>query len=63
MAFQRKKDYTASVRTLERATKRQEVQADTHVELGKSYLGADMPEMADSAFGAAIDINPENVFL
>ncbi|MGK7345277.1 MAG: tetratricopeptide repeat protein [Candidatus Nitrospinota bacterium M3_3B_026] len=61
VALQRKKDYLASVRVLERAAKRKNADAETNVELGKSYLGADMVEAADGAFDKATRMEPGNV--
>jgi tetratricopeptide (TPR) repeat protein len=61
VALQRKKDYTASVQALERAAHKQDAKADTHVELGKSYLGADMVGKAGEAFDAAVKMEPGNV--
>lgn len=61
VALQRKKEYTASIQALERAARKQNVKADTHVELGKSYLGADMVDKAGEAFNTAIKLEPNNV--
>ena len=59
--LQKKKDYAASVQMLERASRKQEAKADTHVELGKSYLGADMVEKAGEAFATAVKMEPGDV--
>lgn len=61
VALQRKKDYAASVQMLERAARKQDAKADTHVELGKSYLGADMVDKAGEAFATAIKMEPGNI--
>jgi tetratricopeptide (TPR) repeat protein len=61
VVLQKKKDYTASVQALERASRKQDAKADTHVELGKSYLGADMVDKAGEAFATAINMEPGNV--
>lgn len=61
VALQGKKDYTASVHALERAAHKQDSKADTHVELGKSYLGADMVDKAGEAFDTAIKMEPGNI--
>ena len=61
VALQRKKEYTASVKALERATGKQTATADTHVELGKSCLGADLMDKADRAFDKAMSISPDDV--
>lgn len=61
VALQKKKDYLASIQALERAARKQDAKADTHVELGKSYLGADMVDKAGEAFGSAIKMEPDNI--
>lgn len=61
VALQKKKDYLASIQALERAARKQNAMAVTHVELGKSYLGADMVDKAGEAFGSAVKMEPDNV--
>lgn len=61
VAFQRKKDFNSSINVLERAVKRPEAIAETHVELGKSYLGADKVAEADNSFNTAIKMDPNNI--
>lgn len=61
MALQKKKDYAASVQALERASRKQDAKADSHVELGKSYLGANMVDKAGEAFDTAVKMEPDNV--
>lgn len=60
VAYQKKKDYLESVKLLEREAKRQNAAAETNLELGKSYLGADMVEKADAAFSTAIKKDPKS---
>ncbi|MBI5814057.1 MAG: tetratricopeptide repeat protein [Nitrospinae bacterium] len=61
VTLQKKKDYLASIQVLERAAKRDAAKAETHVELGKSYLGADMVDKADESFKKAVILEPDNV--
>lgn len=61
VALQKKKDYQASIRALERAAKKEGATADTHVELGKSHLGADQVDQADEAFSQAMGMKPDDV--
>ncbi|MBI4666886.1 MAG: tetratricopeptide repeat protein [Nitrospinae bacterium] len=61
VALQKKKDYNASIQALERAARKESAKAQTHLELGKSYLGADMVEKADTSFATAVTMEPQNV--
>lgn len=61
VALQRKEDFVNSIKVLERAAKKENAQAQTHVELGKSHLGVNQVEQAEVAFGAAIRIKPDDV--
>lgn len=60
VAFQKKEDYQASIRHLKKSVE-EEKKPDTLIELGKSYLGAEMEPEADGAFEQATTIEPKNI--
>jgi tetratricopeptide (TPR) repeat protein len=60
VALQRKKEYKESVKSLERAAKRKNANANTQVELGKSHLGTDQEPEAGAAFNKAKEMEPKN---
>lgn len=61
MAHQKRENFLASVKSLEEAVDDKDASAETHVDLGKSYLGANMDQQAEKAFDKAITMDPKNM--
>jgi tetratricopeptide (TPR) repeat protein len=60
-AQQTSQDAFLEIKALKRATQKDDVTAEIHVDLGKAYLGVDMIPDADHSFETAIKMEPENV--
>lgn len=61
MALQKRREYLASVQMLKRAAEEDSSKSGILMEMGKSYLGADMKAEADQSFAAAIKLDPNDI--
>ncbi len=61
MALRAKEDMGGALESLERASKQPDATAETHVELGKTYLSTDQIPKADESFRKATDMDSGNV--